>query len=133
VVRRVSSPYNVNAAALACLPVALADRDYIAQYVSEVRQSRTRLQRTLEASGVQFWPSQANFVLMRVGATQAQASAFVEHMRQHGILVRDRSSDLGCEGCVRITLGPKAHLDRLLAALRETLADLGIAQGVART
>jgi len=40
-------------------------------------------------------------------------------MRQRGILVRDRSSDHGCEGCVRITLGPRAHTDRLLGHSRK--------------
>ena len=127
-VRRVSSPYNVNAAALACLPEALNDQPYIQQYVSEVRESRARLERALEAAGIQFWPSQANFVLARVGA----ASAFVEHMRRRRILVRDRSGDPGCEGCVRITLGPREHTDRLLTALHETLEEAGLGQGVSR-
>ena len=127
-VRRVCSPYNVNAVALACLPEALGDQDFIRQYVSEVRESRARLERALEANGIQFWPSQANFVLARVGA----ASAFVELMRRRGILVRDRSSDQGCEGCVRITLGPREHADRLLAALQETIEEIGIAQGAPR-
>ena len=123
--RRVSSPYNVNAVALACLPEALADQTYIQQYVSEVRESRGRLERSLESAGIQFWPSNANFVLARVGA----ARAFVECMRRRGILVRDRSGDHGCQGCVRITLGPRAHADRLLAALQETCDELAIAQG----
>ncbi|MGP0019058.1 MAG: histidinol-phosphate transaminase [Candidatus Sulfotelmatobacter sp.] len=127
-VRRVCSPYNVNAVALACLPEALGDQAYIQQYVNEVRESRARLERVLEASRIPFWPSEANFVLARVGA----ASSFVEHMRRRGILVRDRSSDHGCEGCVRITLGPRAHADRLLAALYGTLDELGIAQGASR-
>ena len=124
-VRRVSSPYNVNAVALACLPDALGYQAYIQQYVSEVRESRARLERALEVSEIQFWPSHANFVLARVGA----AASFVEHMRRHGILVRDRSADHGCEGCVRITLGPRAHTDRLLTALQETVEELGIVQG----
>jgi len=127
-VRRVSSPYNVNAMALACLPEALGDQAYIRQYVDEVRESRARLERVLEASRIPFWPSEANFVLARVGA----ASSFVQHMRTRGILVRDRSSDYGCEGCVRITLGPRAHADRLIAALQETFEELGIAQGASR-
>ena len=127
-VRRVSSPYNVNAVALACLPAALGDQPYIQQYVAEVRESRTRLEQALEALGIQFWPSQANFVLARVGA----ATSFVEHMRRRGILVRDRSTDHGCEGCVRITLGPREHADRLLTALQETCDELGIAQGASR-
>jgi histidinol-phosphate aminotransferase len=124
-VRRVTSPYNVNAVALACLPEALGDRSYVQQYVSDVRESRARLERSLAANGIRFWPSHANFVLARVGA----ASSFVEHMRRRGILVRDRSGDHGCEGCVRITLGPHEHADRLLAALQEVFEELGIAQG----
>jgi histidinol-phosphate aminotransferase len=127
-VRRVSSPYNVNSVALACLPEALGDQAYIQEYVNEVRESRSRLERILAASRIQFWPSEANFVLARVGAS----SSFVELMRRRGVLVRDRSSDHGCEGCVRITLGLRAHTDQLLTALQETLDELGIAQGVSR-
>jgi histidinol-phosphate aminotransferase len=114
--------------ALACLPEALGDQTYIQHYVSEVRESRTRLERALEAFGIQFWPSHANFVLARVGA----AASFVEQMRRRGILVRDRTGDQGCEGCVRITLGPRADADRLLTALQETCVELGIAQGASR-
>ena len=127
-VRRVGSPYSVNVVALACAPEALGDEAYIQRYVSEVQESRARLERTLEESGIQFWPSHANFVLARVGA----AADFVEQMRRRGILVRDRSRDYGCEGCVRITLGPREHADQLLAALHETLQAMGIAQGASR-
>jgi histidinol-phosphate aminotransferase len=126
IVRRVSSPYNVNGVALACLPAALADQTYIQDYVAEIRDSRARLERALAVGGVPLWPSQANFVLACVGATQAAVSRFVEHMRRRGILVRDRSSDHGCEGCVRITLGPRDHTDRLLNALAEAIDELGI-------
>ena len=127
-VRRVSSPYNVNAVALACLPEALRDQAYMEHYVGEVRESRARLEEALERMGIQFWASQANFVLARVGA----AASFVEHMKRRGILVRNRSGDYGCEGCVRITLGPRAHADCLLTALPETCEELGIAQGASR-
>jgi histidinol-phosphate aminotransferase len=131
-VRRVCSPYNVNAVALACLPEALADQTFIQQYVREVLDSRDRLQGALKAGGVEFWPSQANFVLTRVGAGSAASRTFVDQMRQRGILVRDRSSDPGCEGCVRMTLGTGAHTDGLLSALQEVLKSLAPAQGVLR-
>ena len=51
-VRRVSSPYSVNAVALAVLPVALADRDHLSCYVAQVKNGRERLAlelKTLEA------------------------------------------------------------------------------------
>lgn len=126
-VRLVSSPYNVNGVALACLPDALADQEFIRQYVSEVCDGRTRLEDALKANGIVYWPSEANFVLARFGSPE-----FVHSMRQRGILVRDRSADHGCEGCVRITIGPRAHTDRLLEALHETLQELSLAQGVFR-
>jgi len=131
--RRVASPYNVNAVALACLPAAIGDQAYIREYVSEVRQSRARLERALVAAGIPFWRSQANFVLARVGTAEAASAAFVNCMHRRGILVRDRSSDQGCTGCVRITLGLREHTDRLLTALQETLEELGIAQAVVRS
>ena len=130
--RRAASPYNVNAVALACVPAAIADQVFVERYVSEVKRSRVRLERALAAAGVQFWASQANFVLMRVGTTKKDAAAFSEGMRRRGILIRDRSADHCCEGCVRITLGPEDHCDHLLAALQETFDELGIAQGASR-
>lgn len=123
-VRRVCSPYNVNAVALACLPEAIADQEYIRGYVEETLESRARLESALSATGIRFWPSQANFVLTRVGEVP-----FVEQMRRRGILVRDRSADHGCQGCVRITVGLRQQTDRLLAALQGTFEELGIAQG----
>ena len=132
-VRRVSSPYNVNAVALACLPEAIADHNHIRQYVKEVLDARSALESALKANGIQFWPSQANFVLARVGASAADSAAFVQQMRARGILVRDRSADPGCEGCVRITLGPQAHTAKLLKALQETLDELRLVQGASRS
>ena len=131
-VRLAASPYNLNAVALACLSEALADRCYIDQYVAEVRDSRELLQQFFAANGIQFWPSHANFVLARVGATKETAAAFVDQMRQQGILVRDRSADHACEGCVRITLGPRKHFDKLLPALQQVLANQSLTQGASR-
>lgn len=125
--RRAASPYNVNAVALACLPEALADQTYIQNYVAEIRDSRARLENALASHEIKFWPSQANFVLARIGSSVADAAAFTDRMRARDILVRDRSSDSGCAGCVRITLGPREHTDLLLIALQEAIDALGIA------
>jgi histidinol-phosphate aminotransferase len=130
--RRVCSPYNVNAVALACVPEALADEGYVRTYVSEVIDGRAQLERMLADGGIHFWPSQANFVLARIGSTQQDATVFVEHMRRRGILVRDRSSDPGCLGCVRITLGSREQTDRLLSALQEVLQHAIVMRGAAR-
>ena len=128
-VRRVASPYNVNGVALACLPAALGDAEYVRRYVGEVRQGREQLQQAFRERGIRHWPSQANFVLASFGTMK---TAFVAAMRTRGILVRDRSGDYGCEGCVRITLGTMEQTARLLQALNETLAEIGLREGVAK-
>lgn len=127
--RRASSPYNLNAVALACLPAALADIEFVTSYVAEVKQGRRELESELETWGVRFWPSRANFVLMYLGE---KCKPFMQKMRERGILVRDRSSDYGCKDCARITLGSREHNARMLASLREVFAALGLRQQVTR-
>ncbi|MGP0097756.1 MAG: histidinol-phosphate transaminase [Terriglobales bacterium] len=121
--RRVASPYSVNAVALAVLPEALQDQEYVSSYVAQVRSNRDRLQQELSTLGLHFWPSHANFVLVRIGAAHAE---FVQALRDRGILVRDRHTDSGCEGCVRLTVGTDEHTQILIAALRDVVETLGL-------
>jgi histidinol-phosphate aminotransferase len=121
-VRKVSSPYNVNGVALDCLPVALADDAYVQWYAGQVNTGRARMMEGLRSLGVDFFPSHANFVLMKIGAKHAE---LVKTMRARGVLLRDRSTDPGCDGYVRITVGVEEHVTRGLAALRESLAEIG--------
>jgi len=113
-VRRAASPYNVNAVALAVLPEALRDQQYVKNYVAEVQHGRGLLQRELRALGLECWSSHANFVLVRVGPAHAE---FIQALRTRGILVRDRNSDPGCEGCVRLTVGSGEDMRALIDAL----------------
>jgi len=121
-VRKVSSPYNVNGVALDCLPVALADEAYVAWYASQVRAGLMRMMDGLRALGVDFFPSHANFVLMKIGTKHAE---LVKAMRARGVLLRDRSTDPGCDGYVRITVGVEEHVTQGLAALKESLKEIG--------
>ena len=120
-VRRVLSPYSVNSLALACLPPALADSPYLDWYVSEVLAARSHFETALDAAGIRRWPSRANFILVEIGAQHAE---FVRRMRAAGVLVRDRSSDPGCVGCVRITIGTREQMNQAVAALNQTLATM---------
>lgn len=116
--RKVSSPYNVNGVALAVLPEALADQAYLDWYTLQVHGGRERVQAALGEMQVRTWPSAANFVLMDIGPRHKQLCTA---MRERGVLLRDRSSDPGCEGYVRLTIGPEAHVAAGIEALRSTL------------
>ena len=121
-VRKVSSPYNVNGIALDCLPVALADEEYLTWYVGQVLTGRVRMMAGLRELGVSFFPSHANFVLMKIGPKHKQ---LVTAMRERGVLLRDRSTDPGCDGYVRITIGIEEHVTKGLAALKSSLNEIG--------
>jgi histidinol-phosphate aminotransferase len=125
-IRRVLSPYSVNSPALACLPPALEDSAYIDWYVGEVISARADFEAALEAVGMRRWPSHANFILVYVGGQHAE---FVRLMSAGGVLVRDRSNDPGCDGCVRITIGTRQQMREAAAVLRATLKVLGATEG----
>lgn len=120
-VRRVLSPYSVNSLALSCIPPALNDTAYLDWYVGEVLAARTEFEIALDAAKVRRWPSRANFILVEIGAQHAE---FVRLMRAAGVLVRDRSSDPGCVGRVRITIGTREQMHHAAAALNEAIATL---------
>jgi histidinol-phosphate aminotransferase len=126
-VRRVASPYNVNAVALAVLPEALQDTAYVEQYVAGVRRNRSVLEQELSTLGLHYWPSRGNFVLVHIGPLH---NNFVRSLRERGILVRDRDSDPGFEGCVRLTVGSDDHTRALIAALHSVVEELGLRREV---
>ena len=120
--RTVISPYSVNSLALACLPEALDDEEYLQWYVEEVKAARSEMVDSLRRLGVPQWPSQANFILVKIGPKHGE---FVRAMHQRGVLTRDRSKDQGCAGCVRMTVGTRAQLKQAMAAMAEALNEIG--------
>jgi len=120
-IRRVLSPYSVNSVALACLPAALEDNAYVDWYVGEVLAARTEFEKALEAARVRYCPSRANFILVDIGPRH---NDFVRHILAAGVLVRDRSSDPGCDGRVRITIGTREQMMKAVAAMNDALAKI---------
>ncbi len=119
--RLVISPYSVNSLALACLPAALSDHNYLDWYVGEVLAARAELVSALHDLKIKFWPSEANFVLVEIGAKHR---AFTAAMNHRGVLVRDRSADPGCAGCIRITVGTRRQMTLAIEALTGALKDI---------
>ena len=119
--RRFSLPFNVNSVVLACLEEALADQAFVRDHVAQVKQGRERLAQLFDELGLRFWPSQTNFVLVRVGAVRESSS----WSRCGGAAFWSaiRPANPGCEGCVRITVGTPSQMDGVLQAIREAIAE----------
>ena len=119
-VRRAIGVYSVNVAAVAALQAALQDTGFVAQYLAQVRESKSLVYAACDRLGLKYWRSDANFVLVRTGGrTDALASAAAER----GVYLRDRGSEPGCLGCIRITTGLVQHTRAGLAVLEEVLCD----------
>ena len=114
-VRRLCSPFNVNAFAMECLAEALADRDFVAAYTAQVRTGREWLRTQMEWLGFHCWPSHANFLLVRFGE---QREAILAELRTRGISLRNRPD---CAGCVRITIGTPDEMAYLVSELKLVL------------
>jgi histidinol-phosphate aminotransferase len=115
---RVVPPYSLNAIAARVLPDALADESYVRGYREEVRVSRELMYEACRRLGLEFVPSEANFVLVRAGD---RLPALVAGLSARGIFVRDRSWQPGCTGCMRVTTGLVAHTRACIAAMEEVL------------
>jgi histidinol-phosphate aminotransferase len=109
---RVRAPYNVNRLAQVAAVAALADPDHLARTRRVVLEERPRLQAALAERGAPSPPSQANFVLVKVGD---QADALRAALFKAGILVRD-GAGVGFPGHLRIAVGTAEQNRRLLEA-----------------
>jgi histidinol-phosphate aminotransferase len=102
--------------------VAIEDDAYLCWYAEQVLVGRERMMGGLAELGVSYFPSAANFVLMKIGPKHAELATA---MRKHVVLVRDRSADPGCDGYVRITIGVDEQVTRGLDALKASLEEIG--------
>jgi histidinol-phosphate aminotransferase len=117
-VRAVTLPFNINGVALAALGAALQDGDFLPRYAAQVEESRQRLYDACRRLELEYWPSAANYVLVRVG----EAAPFVEALAVRRIHVRDRSRDPITPGCIRVTAGMTEHTKAAIDALETVVA-----------
>jgi histidinol-phosphate aminotransferase len=117
--RELMPPFTLNIAALRALEAALDDEPWLRAFVQQSIASRDAIYRFCDARGLHYWRSEANFVLVRVGP---DAPTIVAALADRGILIRDRSTQPGCDGCVRISAGTIDATTRCLTALEDVLA-----------
>jgi histidinol-phosphate aminotransferase len=112
--RKTLPPFPVNLAVLVAAQAALGDKQFVRRYVAAVKQSRRLLSGWLAKRGVKVFPSATNFLYADFGA---RATKIVRELEKQGILLRDRASDFGRPGFVRIALGTAGQTRRLMKAL----------------
>ncbi len=115
---RVRLPYNLHAFAQAAARVALRNPDLWQAQAEQIMAERERVARALSGyPGVTVFPSQANFILVRVSG----ALDLRNKLAGQDIAVRGFPANEGLSDCLRITIGLPQENDALLAACRQAL------------
>ena len=100
---KIKPPYNVNVLTQKKALAALNVNDVVERQVRALIGERQKMEEELLTIGFvkKIYPSDANFLLVLVDDAQKRYNQFLEQ----GIVVRSRSSLLGCENTLRITVG----------------------------
>ena len=117
---RVKPPYNLSTAAQQLALAHLKQSDFKNQ-VEEIIEQRKVVSKLLTEAGLQVYPSDANFLLVRF----PNPSVAYQQLLKDGIVVRDRSTETGCEGCLRITIGTAVENEQLIKSIRNYLTSNG--------
>jgi histidinol-phosphate aminotransferase len=118
VLRRAMPPFPVNIGALVAAEAALQERSAIRDYVKQTRETREWLAGELARRGVRTFPSAGNFLLADFGS---QGPGLFRKLATQGILVRERSKDIG-PGFVRISIGTGSEMKRLVKAIQTEMS-----------
>ena len=115
VFKQVKYPYNIGTDTLTLAEKNL-EKD-VQDQIGEIISQRGMLSRILpEFRCVEkVYPSDANFLLVKV----TRARELYDRLIAAGLIVRDRSTTPGCEGCLRITVGTPEENKKLLEIISD--------------
>ncbi|MCC3152985.1 histidinol-phosphate transaminase [Hymenobacter sp. BT770] len=120
---KIKPPYNISAATQQHALAALAAAPQLPEMQAELLNSRSWLAEQLPLLPIveHVFPSDANFLLVRFNV---DATAVYDQLRARGIVVRNRTTQPGCAGSLRLTVGTTDENAQLLQALTEIGAEL---------
>ena len=112
-------PYNVGVLPQLVAEELLRHHDVLMQQAAAIKESRAwlydRLVRTVD---VRAYPSDANFILFRVG----HSGKVFEGLKQRGILIKNlHGAHPALEHCLRVTVGTPEQNERFIAELQDIL------------
>jgi histidinol-phosphate aminotransferase len=119
VMNRVRQPFNVNSIALAAATAALDDMEFVARSYAENLQGLAQLQDGARALGLDYIPSFANFLTIRVG----KAAEIYKRLLRRGVIVRPVGAGYGLPEHLRVTAGTAQENQKFLAALAASLKE----------
>lgn len=116
ILNKIKPPYNINQLTQDVALKALLNRDEVNNQITAITSERNQLIEDLEKLDIvdKVYASDANFLLVKVD----NANLRYEQLLNNGIVVRNRSSQVLCENCLRFTIGTKDENKKLITALK---------------
>jgi histidinol-phosphate aminotransferase len=114
-------PYNINVLTQVSAAFALEHRAVLDEQAASICAERDRLRKALvQLPGVEVFPSQANFLLLRVAP--GRADGLFEGLLHRGVLIKKLDGSApALSDCLRVTVGRPEENEAFLVALREIL------------
>ena len=112
---RARHPFNVNRLAEAAALAALDDDAHAERSRRVNAEGAEYLSRELAALGVEVWPTDANFLLIRAG------EGVFDRLQRQGVIVRPLAG-FGMPDCLRVSIGLPEENERLVKTLARVLA-----------
>jgi histidinol-phosphate aminotransferase len=109
---RARHPFNLNLLAEAAAVAALDDHEHVERTRAVVHEGIRFLAKELTSLGLEVWPTDANFLLVRAGA------GAYDRLLREGVIVRPLTG-FGLPEHLRVTIGTKEENERLVAAFRK--------------
>lgn len=112
---KIKPPYNISQLNQSVAFAALHNEQKKNKQVASLLNQRERLEKELLDNKLvkKIIPSEANFLLVKFD----HADAIFQLLLEERVVVRDKTKDKHCFGCLRITVGTKEENDRLLGLL----------------
>jgi histidinol-phosphate aminotransferase len=117
--QRARHPFNVNRLAEIAALAALEDSEHARETLEINARGIEYLTREFEALGLETWPSDANYLLVKAGA------GVYERLLREGVIVRPLQG-FGLSEHVRVSIGLPHENERLVAALHKLRAEGGL-------
>ena len=115
ILNKIKPPYNINSLTQERAISALADWDTTQGQITQLIAERKGLFAQLEKISFveKVYPSDANFLLARVDDANKRYTQLIEN----DIIVRNRSKQMGCENCLRFSVGTPQENQILIETL----------------
>lgn len=116
---RVRQPFNANSLAMAAAVAAMADDAFMSECIAINSAGMAQLTAGFERLGLEFIPSYANFVTVKVG----KAAAINHSLLKQGVIVRPLAN-YGMPEHLRISVGLEAEIGIFLQALERAIGEV---------